>query len=165
MATITRAPSVVQGQAEPANLEGCAGRPSKYTPENVAAICAAVTDGLPLNHAAALGGITYETLLQWRKERPEFSLLLEQAKAQGIKARMKVIIDAIAKGDTQCARWWAEKTVAGFAKTVLDHEVKISGEVGVTLGLAQDTLDRIAAARTAQTETPGEGVTPHALPE
>lgn len=55
---------------------------SKYTPARVRRIVAARRAGTSLKAAAAAGGISFETLDNWRTRYPEFALALEQADSE-----------------------------------------------------------------------------------
>ena len=50
--------------------------------------------GLPLHFCAQAGSITYETLLQWRKQDPEFDQLLQTARLKAVERRWKRIEQA-----------------------------------------------------------------------
>jgi hypothetical protein len=90
------------------------GRPSKYTPANVRRICDAIADGVPLKYAAALGGISHETLCQWQRQFPEFSEAVEKAKARGVHERLKIIRAAAKRGNVRAAQWWLERVCPEF---------------------------------------------------
>jgi transposase-like protein len=55
---------------------------SKYTPARVKRIVAARRSGTSLKAAAAAGGISFETLDNWRARYPEFKLALDTADAE-----------------------------------------------------------------------------------
>lgn len=63
------------------------GRPSKKTPATVAKIAEAIANGLPDHHAAALAGITNETLREWKADE-EFSLSIKSAVAARLTKRL-----------------------------------------------------------------------------
>lgn len=124
------------------------GRPSKYSRTVILTICSAIADGTPFSYAAALGGISYETFCQWRKQYSEFSDAIDKAKASGILARLQLINDAAKKGDVAAARWWLEHVVPEhFAKSRIEHRHDVSGEIGHSLAIDPAVLDAIADAR------------------
>jgi hypothetical protein len=58
------------------------GRPSKYKASTAKRICSGVARGYSREGAAALGGISKETLFQWARRFPAFSAALERADAK-----------------------------------------------------------------------------------
>ena len=124
------------------------GRPSKFSPEVVDVICSAISEGMPFTHAAAIGGITFQTFSEWRKEKPCFSDAIEQAKAEGIQARLQLILSAAEGGDTSAARWWLEHVVPEhFAKNRVDHQHKVEGNLQHSFAVPEEVLNSIAEAR------------------
>jgi transposase len=85
------------------------GRPTKYCPAVVKMICDAIADGLPFKYAAALGGISHETLCDWQRQYSKFSEVVEKAKARGIYERLKIIRAAARRGNVKAAQWWLER--------------------------------------------------------
>ena len=65
------------------------GRPTKRTPEVVAAIAQAIAQGLTDREAGLLAGIRHDTITEWRKD-PEFSEAIERATAQRLLARLGI---------------------------------------------------------------------------
>ena len=63
------------------------GRPTKRTPEVVAAISQAIAQGLTDREAGLLAGVRHDTMTEWRKD-PEFSEAIERATAQRLLARL-----------------------------------------------------------------------------
>jgi hypothetical protein len=57
-----------------------AGRPTKYEPETVGCLLAAIADGLNIKQACLATGICENTLGSWRDKHPELELQLEQAR-------------------------------------------------------------------------------------
>ena len=75
---------------------------SKRTPQALATIREALSYGLEYKHAAALAGVTYETLRCWRRDDPVLAAELEQCKAGVVlrgAAKLVSIIDAIDPDD------------------------------------------------------------------
>jgi hypothetical protein len=59
-----------------------AGRPSKYLPEVVDDLLAAIGDGLTLKQACTAAGISESALAAYRERHPELNPRLEQAREQ-----------------------------------------------------------------------------------
>ncbi len=137
----------VAGSPKP-KKEGRRGRPTKYGAEVVAAICSAVSEGMPFAHAAAIGGITYQTFSEWRKEKPCFSDAIDQAQAEGIQARLRLILSAAERGDVSSARWWLEHVVPEhFARNRVDLQHRVEGELKHSFAVPTEVLNAIAEAR------------------
>ena len=103
------------------------GRPTKYEPSVVRTICEAVADGMPFRLAADLGGISPDTFYTWKKEYPEFSDTIQEARAKGVQARLKIITAAAEKGDVKAAQWWLEHTLPEhFARNRIEHAGQVS---------------------------------------
>ena len=64
------------------------GRPSKYHPETVAAIVAALTLGNTRTDSALIAGINRDTFHEWMKVYPAFSVEVERAEA---RARQRAV--------------------------------------------------------------------------
>lgn len=122
------------------------GRRTKYTPEVAARICEAVADGLPYKFAAALGGVSHETLCQWQRRFPEFAEAIQGAVAKGVLERLRLIKAAAEKGDVKAAQWWLEHVFPeNFARNRIEHEH--TGRIGHELVITPDTLTAIAESR------------------
>lgn len=81
----------------------------KLTPEVQERICQALSVGATYEHAAAFGGITYETLNQWRKTKPGFSEALKDAEARAVVGWLAKIERAASEGVWQAAAWKLER--------------------------------------------------------
>jgi hypothetical protein len=86
-----------------------AGRKTKYTPETVDRIIQAIRLGATYQHAAAYGGISFETLNEWRKRKPEFSEQLNKAEGDGVMVWLAKIEKAASDGNWQAAAWKLER--------------------------------------------------------
>jgi hypothetical protein len=94
------------------------GRPSKLTPESASRILAAVRCGCPNTIACRSAGIGESTLYQWldfARDRPdseyaEFAERLEEARDEGVAARLALIQKAAVK-DWRAAAWLLERDV------------------------------------------------------
>jgi transposase-like protein len=76
-------------------------RPTKYTPERVAAICKDIERGNTFRTAALCNGITYETLRAWREQYPAFSAAIDASEAKGEAAVVQSLGHQIHAGDTK----------------------------------------------------------------
>lgn len=85
------------------------GAPTKRTPERLHTIKEALGLGLDYGTAARLAGIHPDTLRVWRKDDPEFSAQLEQARSQPLMTAAQVIQKAITNDDDP-----REATAAAF---------------------------------------------------
>ena len=124
------------------------GRPTKYRREVVKRICEAVSEGTPFKYAAAIGGISYETLCQWRKRFPAFSDAIEVAVALGVRSRLRVILDAAEGGNLKAATWWLEHVFPEhFSRNSISLNHHIEGEIQHTASVSPETLAAIAEVR------------------
>jgi len=124
------------------------GRPTKYNPQVVKKICTAVSEGLPFKYAAALGGITYKTFCEWRKEYSPFCDAIEASVAEGIQTRLRLINSAGEGGDVVSSRWYLEHVFPEhYAKTRVDHQHHVEGNIDHTHAVAPEVLDAIAEVR------------------
>jgi hypothetical protein len=81
------------------------GQPTKRNPLALKRILKTAESGLPLHFCAQAGNITSETLLQWRKQDPQFDQLLQAARLKAVERRWKRIEKA-AKGTAQHPPDW-----------------------------------------------------------
>lgn len=85
------------------------GRPTKYTPEVVEIIKAAVKSGLSPTRAGMLAGLNAQTVSEWRGRFPEFSDAIELARCEGLKERLENI-ERSGIMDWRATAWLVEKT-------------------------------------------------------
>lgn len=124
------------------------GRPTKYTAKAVKKICDAISDGTPFKHAAAVGGISYETFCQWRRQFPEFSDAIEEATGRGVHSRLKLVLASAESGNVRAATWWLEHVLPEhFSRNSVNLNHRIEGEVGHTHTVSPATLAAIAEVR------------------
>ena len=122
------------------------GRPTKFNADTVQKICDSIAEGLPFQYAAALAGISHETLCQWQRRYPHFRQAIQEAVAQGAEERLKIIRTAAKGGDWRACAWWLEHVLPEhYAKTRIQLEHVGQMEVGFVI--PQQTLDGIAEAR------------------
>jgi hypothetical protein len=97
------------------------GQPTKYTPERVAAILRDIRAGLFLKAAAAANGISYETLCAWRRENPDFSDAVNEARMLSAATGITVI-RAAGRTDWRAEAWYLQHSFPeefGKARTQL----------------------------------------------
>jgi hypothetical protein len=78
------------------------GRRSLRTPATARAIAEALGRGLPLVHAAAVAGVTPQTVCSWRHNDAAFETQIQEAIARGVESRLR-IIEAAAMTDWRAA--------------------------------------------------------------
>lgn len=109
------------------------GRPTLLNPTRQAALLNAIEQGMPLKHAAAMAGMSYDTLNAWQKRgenesAPEqfrqFCQLLRHSQAVAMQVHLTSICDA-AKRDWRAAAWMLERRFPeDFARQQqLEHSV------------------------------------------
>ncbi len=134
--------------AKPKPVRRARGRPSKYSPKTVKAICAAIADGLPNKFAAAMGGISQDTFCDWQRRFPEFSEAVERATARGVHARLKIIKAAAEGGDVKAAQWWLEHVMPEhFARNRIELKHDIAGRLEHEIVVSPQALEAIAESR------------------
>lgn len=93
------------------------GRPTLLNPTRQAALLKAIEQGMPLKHAAAMAGMSYDTLNAWQKRgenesAPEqfrqFCQLLRHSQAVAMQVHLSSICDS-AKRDWRAAAWMLER--------------------------------------------------------
>ena len=115
------------------------GQPTKYTPELRQRILEEVRTGMPLKHAVACAGITYQTLYNWEKEDPFFAQEIEIARLASVKERWEKIKQAaedrvdkngnVAKlGDWHSLAWQLERS---FPETFSRPEFQMINQTNV----------------------------------
>jgi hypothetical protein len=67
------------------------GPPTKKTPETIQRMIETARTGLPLRFVAAAGGVTLQTLGDWRDNDKAFGLAIEQARAESVRERWEEI--------------------------------------------------------------------------
>jgi hypothetical protein len=82
------------------------GRPTKATAERIATIVDAISNGVPITHAARAAGIHRSTLATWRAENPDIAAALEKAEADAVAFHVAVVKKAAASGIWTAAAWW-----------------------------------------------------------
>jgi hypothetical protein len=116
-------PKPVYIQKKPAKKPG---RPTVWNPERQAALLGAIEQGVPLKQAAAIAGVSYDTLNYWQnrgenesapEEYRQFCQLLRRSQAVAMQVHLSSICDA-AKRDWRAAAWMLERRFPeDFART------------------------------------------------
>jgi hypothetical protein len=65
------------------------GRPTNYTPEIAEQILQNIVAGMPIVAAVNLAGVKYRTFADWRKNNPQFSQRVQEAKRNAAKGLME----------------------------------------------------------------------------
>jgi hypothetical protein len=107
--------------------ESRVGRPTKYSEETIARLCAALADGMPIKSACVVAGIGVTTLNEWRDKYPEIEERMNQARERYREKALQTIKKAIANDD-----WRA----AIAALKLIFPEYRESTQVGVQVGVA-----------------------------
>ncbi|WP_345736623.1 hypothetical protein [Prosthecobacter algae] len=93
------------------------GRPTLLNPTRQAALLKAIELGMPLKQAAAMAGMSYDTLNHWQKrgenesappEYRQFCQLLRRSQAVAMQVHVSSICEA-AKRDWRAAAWMLER--------------------------------------------------------
>jgi hypothetical protein len=85
------------------------GRPTKYTPETVKAILAALAEGNTREDSAVTAGIGYSTMREWELTYPEFSESTRKAEAQARQRMVSVVAKVAMAGNWQAAMTFLER--------------------------------------------------------
>ena len=127
------------------------GRPSKYRPDTVAAIIAAVEGGATYRHAAASVGVSERTLHDWQVRHPQFSQALKTAEASACMAAIGTIRRAAEAGTWQAAAWYLERRYPaeyGRRAVTVDASVQVThddGDLTRARARLEERLDGIAS--------------------
>ena len=131
-------------------------RPTKYTPETSTSLLAAIEDGATFEQAAAAAGIHRDTLTEWRKRFPAFSVDLEKAEAAGVVARLARIDAAGRAGAWQADAWWLERRYpeqwGRRDKVQVEHSGELALEVTAARSAMLEALIEFPEARLAVAE-------------
>lgn len=115
-------------------------RRPKYGPDVVQRICEAVALGATYELACRYGGITRETLNQWRRGKPDFSDALQRAEGEAAVGWLAKIEQAAAAGAWQAAAWKLERRYPeDYGRTVQDQR-----QSGTVTQVHTGTLDVVA---------------------
>lgn len=136
-------------------VEAMAGRPTKFTPEVGAGICALVEEGITLQSAAAHFRVPESTVHDWLKrgrgedadpEFAEFAAGYEAALGAIERVMVQNVVTAAA-GDWKASAWWLER------RRAKDYGGKVAVEHSADEAL-QSAITRLADASSS---TDGDG--------
>lgn len=112
-----------------------AGRKSKYSPERVKLILDAIRVGSTYALAAAWGGISDDTLDEWKKKYSDFAESFRKAEGEAALKRLARIDKAGREGDWRADAWWMERRYPdAYGKTVHNE---ISGPNGGPIAIKE----------------------------
>lgn len=110
------------------------GRPSKFTNDLLEKLAEAIASGMPDKFACERVGITEDTLGDWRRSKPGFSVYLDAARAE----RMLKRINRIDVGETgwQGTAWILERRWGEhFARPELQINMSVNATVEHTVNM------------------------------
>lgn len=133
-------------------------RPTKLTPDTQQRIIQAIRMGATYEHAAAYGGIAYNTFNEWRKraevelqrrdnprvtegtkqwetEQPyvEFYEAIKKAEGDAVVGWLAKIEKAASDGNWQAAAWKAERRYPeAYGRQRIDHKIDVSSVKDMT---------------------------------
>lgn len=98
------------------------GARTAYDDDKATKIVNAIEQGVPYRHAAAIAGISEDTLARWRKRYADFADAIKAAEGRAVAGRLSRI--RLAEPDHwQAAAWWLErKYPQEFGKTVQENQ-------------------------------------------
>ena len=85
------------------------GRPTKYTPETIALILTALEGGNTRKDAAAVAGVSRDSLNEWRLAYPDFSDAIEKAEASAFQKMVSIVMKVASEGNWQAAMTFLER--------------------------------------------------------
>jgi hypothetical protein len=116
-----------------------AGRPTKFKPEAVERLCAALTDGMPIKGACVVAGIGVTTLAEWREKHPQIEPRIDAARET---ARQKALQAIKAAGEKDW-RAWAEWLRLTFPADYRGSENKVEVQQAVKVQISQERLEEL----------------------
>lgn len=114
------------------------GRPSKYDPAYCEEVIADGNIGYSLTAFAGKIGVDRDTITEWAKVHPEFSLAVKAHKAARTRFLETGLLNGDATGPNVTSRIFALKNAAP-EEWRDKHEVEHSGEVGLRSWLTEAT--------------------------
>lgn len=106
------------------------GIPHKRTPEVDDRIRQALELGAPHCHAAAYGGISYDTFKRWIDRYEDFADLVKKAESRAVVGWLAKIERAANDGNWTAAAWKLERRYPQeFGRQIIEHQIKRVREV------------------------------------
>lgn len=98
-------------------------RPTKYSDEAVKRITDAIELGATYDLAASYGGVTFQTFLNWRRDKPAFDRAVTDAEGKAAVKWLAKIEQAATAGAWQAAAWKLERRYPNmYGKTVQEQQ-------------------------------------------
>ncbi len=98
-------------------------RRSKLTPDVQQRICDAIGIGATYEHAAAYGGVAYQTFVRWRDSNSAFCEALKAAEARAVVGWLAKIEKAASDGTWQAAAWKLERRYPhDYGRTIQEQQ-------------------------------------------
>ncbi len=108
------------------------GRKSKFNHEVVKTICDAISDGVPITHAATIAGVSFEWVCQHRRRSPEFDRQIREATSAAIQSRLAVVKRAMESADDsialRAATWWLSHAPGAAEHFSESRRVELTGD-------------------------------------
>ena len=109
------------------------GRPSKYTPETVDRLLAALADGLTQKQACAACGICEKTLANWREQYPELEPQMAEARETARQKALAGIKAAGEAGDWRALEAFLRLSFPEYRQPSTKVEVNATAQAGVVV--------------------------------
>ena len=141
---------------------GNGGRPSKRTPEILAAILKSIEIGCSVETACGAAGINKSTAYDWMRDDPSFYDAVTRARSKGVNDKIQTLHDFIADGSENSAQFWLQRRCKEFRQykpadsqfldEIVDRLVerladKTKGEVGERRELVSALLKGLADSK------------------
>ena len=125
---------------------GKAGRPTKYKPEMIDRLLAALADGLSHKQACMAAGISQTTLAEYRREHPDLEARMDEAREV---ARQKALsaIKAAGDKDWRAHAEWLRLVFPEYRKPSAHVEVNTTAQQAVEVVCDEATRQAMIAAR------------------
>lgn len=129
------------------------GRPTKFSQDVAAEILAALRRGHYMETAAALAGISKDTLYRWLKagarfesaELTAFWIEVEKAQAEAEDLDLTVLHRAVEKGDVETAKWrLSHRNPGRWGRTQVEMSGPNGGPIEVVADLAGELRRKLA---------------------
>ena len=106
----------------PTKIKAKRGQPTKKNSLAIKRILKVAASGLPLHFCAEAGNISRETLIQWRKQDPQFDQLLQAPRLKAVERRWKRIEKA-AKGTAEHPPDWKADAWSALIHSFLADQI------------------------------------------
>jgi hypothetical protein len=121
------------------------GRPSKYTPETVEKLLAAIADGLTIRQSCLAAGIGEQTVRDWQERYPDLESRLAEAREQARQKALACIKAAGEAGDWRAAEAFLRLSFHQDYRR--DSNINVTAQTCVQLVCDEETRQRIMALR------------------